>query len=65
MMTEPGAGCGKGERNIAGGRMRLDRGNRTASTKQQTRGTGKPVAMEWGTVEQRRGPLPREVGKIP
>ena len=65
MGTGPGAGHGKGERDIAGWRMQRDRGNRTASTKQQTRGTEKPAAMVWGTVGQPWGTWPREVGKMP
>ena len=65
MGTGPGAGCGKGERDIAGWRLQRDRGNRAASTGQQTRGTGKPAAMQSGTVGQPRGTLAREVGKMP
>ena len=46
-------------------RTQWDRGNRTASTKQQTREIRKPIAMEWGTVGQTRGTWQRQVGKMP
>ena len=58
-------GLGQGLDVTKGKGTLRDRGNRTASTKQQTRGTGKPAAMEWGTVGQSRGTWPREVGKMP
>ena len=61
MATRPVAGCGIGERDIAGRRKQRDRGNRTANTKQQTQS---PVAMERGTVSQPWGTCPREVGKM-
>ena len=65
MGTGPVTGCVKGERDIAGLRTQRNRQNRAESSKQQPRGNGKPVGMEWGTVGQSGGTWPWEVRKMP
>ena len=59
---------GRWERSGAGMRQRgmgHGKGREAESAKQQPRGIGKPVAMEWCTMGQPWGTWPREVGKMP
>ena len=65
MGTGPGAGCGKGERDIAGCRMQRDRGNRTAGTKQQTRGLGNQPPWSAELWTNHGEPGHRKFGKMP
>ena len=62
----PVTGCGKGERDIAGLRIKRSTEIRaTESAKQQPRGIGKPVTMDWCTMGQPWEAWPWQVGEVP